>query len=158
MIRRRAVVRADYMREILVDASCDCTFEAIATLDGLRRWWTPLVSGSDQPGGKLRLAFKGLDEHIGMRVVVWRRPSRVEWEVIEHSSLPEWAGTTIRFDISARGRRSCTVIFTHGGLRPHLACYEDCEVGWNHFLDSVVSLAVEGKGQPFGSGGSRRRQ
>ena len=158
MIRRRAVVRADYTREIRVAASCDRTFEAIATVDGLRRWWTPLVTGSDQRGGKLRLVFKGVNEHIDMRVIVCRRPSRVEWKVVEHSSLPEWTGTTIRFDLSARGPRSCTVIFTHGGLGPHLECYEDCEAGWTHFLDSVVSLAVEGKGQPFGSAGGRRQQ
>ena len=29
-------------------------FAAISTLDGLRGWWTAIVTGSPEPGGELR--------------------------------------------------------------------------------------------------------
>lgn len=43
-------------------------FDAITTLDGLRRWWTAIVTGSADPGGTLCFGLAGLDEQIVMRV------------------------------------------------------------------------------------------
>jgi uncharacterized protein YndB with AHSA1/START domain len=152
---RNARRAADYTRELVIQASRECVFDAIATLDGLRGWWTALVTGSDKVGGTMRLAFEGLDEHIDLRIESARRPSAVEWSVVEHASLDEWNGTTIRFELSPEGAASCRLAFRHRGLSPKLACYDDCEAGWDHFLGSIVSLAERGKGKPFGSG--RRR-
>lgn len=140
---------SDYSRQLTIQAPPDRVFDAIATLDGLRGWWTSRASGSDSPGGEIRLAFEGLDEHIDLRVVASRRPAEVEWRIIEHTALEEWNGTTIRFLISARGPTACTVAFRHVGLSPRLSCYEDCELGWEHFLGSLADLAERGRGRPF---------
>jgi uncharacterized protein YndB with AHSA1/START domain len=43
-------------------------FDAIATLDGLRRWWTTVVTGSAASGRTLRFGFAGLEEQIVIRV------------------------------------------------------------------------------------------
>jgi uncharacterized protein YndB with AHSA1/START domain len=83
-------VGGDYRREITVHAPVERLFDAVATPDGVRGWWTRLVSGSSDRGGALRLDFEGMDEHIDLRVVRSRRPTEVEWRVIEHTSLEEW--------------------------------------------------------------------
>jgi uncharacterized protein YndB with AHSA1/START domain len=145
----------DYAREITIQAPCDRVFDAIATAQGLRGWWTPLVTGSDREGGALRLEFEGMDEHIDLRVKIARRPTEVEWTVVEHSSLDEWAGTTIRFELSPRSGKTCRLAFRHVGLSPKLECYDDCEAGWDHFLASIVALAERGKGQPFRAAAGR---
>ena len=144
-----------YTREICIEARQESAFDAIGTLSGVRGWWTSLVTGSDEPGGRMRLEFEGLDEHIELQVVVARRPSEIVWSVVEHTSLDEWNGTKIRFRLSPQGAAACRLAFEHVGLSPKLACYDDCEVGWDHFLDSIVRLAERGKGEPFRS--TRRR-
>ena len=72
----------DYTREIVIPVSCQRAFDAIATVDGVRGWWTPLVRGSDKPGGNIQLRFEGMDEHIDLRVKVSRRPHEVDWSVV----------------------------------------------------------------------------
>jgi hypothetical protein len=39
-----------YTRELEVKAAPERLFDAIATLDGLRGWWTRLVTGSGEAG------------------------------------------------------------------------------------------------------------
>jgi uncharacterized protein YndB with AHSA1/START domain len=141
----------DYGRALVVAASPERMFDAIATLDGLKRWWTPRASGSDRPGGTLRLEFEGLNEHIELCVIACHRPTEVVWSVLKHTSLEEWTGTTIDFALSPRGSHACAVEFRHQGLSPRLGCYDDCEAGWNHFLSSLVSLIERGAGTPFGA-------
>lgn len=74
----------DYAREIAVDAPCERAFDAVATVEGLRGWWTPLATGD---AAHVRLRFAGLDELIDMRLVYARRPRQAAWQVVEHSSL-----------------------------------------------------------------------
>jgi uncharacterized protein YndB with AHSA1/START domain len=62
-------------------------FDALATLDGLRAWWTSRASGTASPGGAIRLAFDGLDEHIDLQVIAFRRPAEVEWRILEHTAV-----------------------------------------------------------------------
>ena len=140
----------DYTRTIDIAAPIEPTFGAIATLSGLRNWWTTHVSGSDVPNGIIRLEFEGVDEHIDLQVITLRSPTEIAWSVIEHSSLSEWAGTIIRFRLSSSGPGSCRLDFHHQGLSPRLACYGDCKLGWDHFLASLKASAEVGKGRPFG--------
>jgi uncharacterized protein YndB with AHSA1/START domain len=141
-------VGGDYRRKITVRAPVERLFDAVATPDGIRGWWTRLVSGASDGEGALRLGFEGMDEHIDLRVVRSRRPTEVEWRVIEHTSLDEWAGTRIRFELSA-GDAGSTLAFEHVGLSPKLECYHQCEAGWGYFLDSLVAFAERGQGTPF---------
>jgi uncharacterized protein YndB with AHSA1/START domain len=149
--RRLAANQADsdYSRELTIQAPPDRLFDAVATLDGLRGWWTPRASGTESLGGEIRLAFEGLDEHIDLQVIAWRRPVEVEWRVVEHTALEDWNGTTIRFLLSARGPKSCSVAFRHLGLSPALSCYDACEAGWEHFLGSLATFVERGQGRPF---------
>ena len=50
-----------YARQLTIHAARGQVFRAIATLEGLRCWWTTIVTGSADPGGKLhfRLASRG---------------------------------------------------------------------------------------------------
>jgi len=148
-VRRRSgadQMGQDYSRELTVEAPRDEVFDAIATLDGLRGWWTPSASGNERPGGKIGLGFEGVDEHIEPRVPASRRPTEVEWQILEHSALEEWTGTRVRFVLSTRGPKACSVAFQHVGLSPRLSCYDDCEAGWEHFLGSLLVLAEHGVG------------
>lgn len=146
----------DYTRELTVKARPEILFDAIATLEGIRGWWTHLVSGSGEAGGTIHLEFEGLDEHIDLRVITLQRPTHIEWSLVEHTSLDEWEGTSLRFEVSPRGANASCLAFQHVGLSPRLECYNECRAGWDHFLGSVVAFAEHGEGAPFRS--ERRRQ
>lgn len=141
--------KSGYVRRVVVPAPRASVFAAVSTLRGLRGWWTPRVSGSARAGGTLRFEFDGLDENIVMRVDATRAPSRVEWTCIRHTSLPEWNDTQLVFDIDVRSASSCELTFRHVGLTRDLDCFEDCKAGWQHFIRSLASFAVRGRGDPY---------
>ena len=60
----------DYARCITIHAPRGRVYDALASLDGVRGWWTPVVSGRATTGGELRVGFEGLgeDQEIIMRV------------------------------------------------------------------------------------------
>lgn len=148
----------DYARRVAFHAPRERVFEAIATLDGLRGWWTTLVSGSTKVGGEVRFDFKGMDEHIIMRVDAARRPSSLRWTCLLHTDLEDWSGTKVMFQLVERGSpEACELSFRHMGLTPALACYGDCELGWEHFLASLVAYVERGKGTPFGASAREKR-
>jgi len=64
-----------YARQLTIGAARPRVFDAIATLDGPRHWWTTVVTGSAAAGGELRFGFAGLDEQIVMRVDALRPPA-----------------------------------------------------------------------------------
>jgi uncharacterized protein YndB with AHSA1/START domain len=139
----------DYAREIATDAPTERVFDSLTTLDGLRGWWTPIVSGSPTTGGEITFGFSGMDEHIVMRVDQATRHSKVIWTCLTHSGHPEWQATTIAFELERTPNGANLLRFRHIGLIPRLNCYETCGTSWEHFLQSLLDYAQHGKGSPF---------
>ena len=135
-----------YPRQLTIHAAAGQVFAAIATLDGLRSWWTTIVTGSPAPGGTLRFGFAGLDEQIVMRVDVARPPTAVTWSCVAHTRDDEWTGSTVRFELAGRGPRACDLTFRHAGIAPELVAD-----GWEHFLASLAAYAEHGTGTPYGT-------
>jgi uncharacterized protein YndB with AHSA1/START domain/ketosteroid isomerase-like protein len=135
-----------YARRLVINAPRERVFEAIATVDGPRHWWTADVTGSADVGADLRFGFAGLDEQMVMRVSACRRPATVRWSCTEHTRDGEWAGTLLQFDLTARGPGTCELEFRHTGLPA-----EAVAPGWEHFLASLAAYAETGAGTPFGT-------
>jgi uncharacterized protein YndB with AHSA1/START domain/DNA-binding transcriptional ArsR family regulator len=137
--------------EAVADAPIDAVFAALTTLDGLAAWWIPDVSGSPRVGGELTFRFD--DDHVTMAVEHVEAPSLVVWQCTEATKTPEWAGTSVWFELRPRDASgSSTVIrFRHVGLLPSCDCYEMCRGGWDHYMRSLTDYAERGDGQPRGS-------
>jgi uncharacterized protein YndB with AHSA1/START domain len=142
--------RGDYACHVSFNAPRAQVFDAVATIKGLRGWWTPITGGSPATGGQLRFEFKGLDECIIMRVDRARRPDSVHWTCVMHTGLTEWRGTKVTFDLAGRTAKTCELRFRHVGLKPKLSCYDNCRQGWEHFLASLIAYVERGQGMPFG--------
>jgi uncharacterized protein YndB with AHSA1/START domain len=137
-----------YAAEVSVEATAQRLFNALTTLDGIAGWWTSQVTGYGLTGGQLDLRFAGLDEHITMTVESTVPDDTVIWRCDRHTGHPEWERTTITFSlIPAEG--STTLAVHHLGLVPGLTCYEQCFVGWGHFLRSIKAYAEHDQGMPF---------
>jgi kynureninase len=62
----------------------------------------------------------------------------------------EWDGTRVVFDL-AESAGVTTVRMTHVGLRPGIACYDNCQAGWTFYIGtSLRALLNGGPGQPDG--------
>lgn len=149
--RQLRKVPTNYTKQVRLYASRERVFKALATLNGLRGWWTLIVTGKATTGGELRLGFAGLDEYIIMRVVKNKRPSSMYWTCVIHTSLPEWKETQPRFDLVEETSGSCRLDFQHIGLTPQFECFDDCRLGWDHFLASLVAYVERGAGMSYGA-------
>jgi len=136
-----------YVREVTCQVTRERVFAAVATIGGLRGWWTPIVAGTTRAGGQLTFGFEDMDEAIAMRVDEVTDPSRVRWTCLEHSSAADWSATTIQFELGDAGSKGCTLTFSHLGLPA-----QQVAAGWDHFLDSLTRLVETGQGAPFGAG------
>jgi uncharacterized protein YndB with AHSA1/START domain len=127
-----------------VTAAPETVLAALRTTEGVSGWWGP-ASGSADPGGILEVSFLDGRQVIRMQV----EPSserRVVWSVEGATLTPDWADTTIIFDVAAGD--GSTVRFRHQGLTPGLECFDMCHEGWTHYVASLVSFAETGQGQP----------
>lgn len=133
-----------YTRDVAIQAPRDIVFDAVATLRGLRSWWTPIVTGTARIGGHITFGFEDLDEAIVMRVHDMVRPTGLRWTCLEHTSAPGWVGTEITFELAESDLGKCVVIFRHTGLPAG-----DVAAGWDRFLASLTRLAETGNGEPY---------
>jgi uncharacterized protein YndB with AHSA1/START domain len=134
-----------YTRRLVIGAPRERVFDAIATVDGPRHWWTTKVTGSATADGELRFGFAGLDEQMVMRVIASQRPSAVQWSCVEHTRNNEWTSTLLEFRLTPRGPSESELEFRHSGLPAELVAE-----GWEHFLASLAAYAETGTGTPFG--------
>jgi uncharacterized protein YndB with AHSA1/START domain len=140
-----------YAVEITMAAPVDVVFDALTTLGGLARWWTPTVSGSPCRGGRITFGFAG--EQVVMRVDQVVAPVSVVWTCESHGRFPDWRDTTLSFHLRAVGAASTALSFRHAGLVPDLACYSLCSGGWDHYLRSLAADVTGQSGSPYGSVG-----
>jgi uncharacterized protein YndB with AHSA1/START domain len=144
--------------EIELDAAPEKVYEAIATADGVRSWWTD-GTFAEEVGGVGRLEFgHGWTE---LRVEKLAPGREVEWSCvgqdIEHfDPTDEWVGTTIRFHLTPiDGGWRTHLDFVHEGLAG-LGCEEMCTKGWDHYIrTSLRGLVERGEAAPGPGAGSR---
>ena len=138
-----------YSKSLTIKSPIGKVFAAVATVSGLKGWRPPLVTGSAAQGRKIRFGFRGMDEFIIMRVTASEAPTYVEWRCETHSSLEEWKNSRPIFKFSRQANGASKLDFRHVGLGPNLECFDDCRLGWDHFLASIKSLCETGQGNPF---------
>jgi Activator of Hsp90 ATPase homolog 1-like protein len=133
-----------YARQLTIQAPQGRVFDAVTTLDGLRHWWTIIVTGSAAAGGELCFGFAGLDEQIVMHVDFVRPLTAVGWSCTAHTRDGEWTGTEIRFELADCGPHACQLEFQHNGIGSEVVAG-----GWDHFLASLAAYAEHGQGNPY---------
>ena len=144
--------------EVELAAPPSRVYEAIATADGVRAWWTD-GAFAEEVGGVGRLTFGAGWTEIRVEKLV---PDReVEWscvgQQIEHfDPTDEWVGTRIHFRLTPLGGGEHTRLdFAHEGLAG-LGCEEMCTKGWGHYIRiSLRGLVETGEGAAGPGRGSR---
>ena len=138
---------ADYQATKTFESAPGAVFDALTSTDAITTWWVP-ATGSGAAGGEITLMFGG--QEVRIRVDEADRPARVCWTVLVSVPLPDWAGTTITFDIAPAGDGSTVLRFTHHGLTPQLECFSMCHAGWTQSLASLADYVDRDGGNASG--------
>jgi uncharacterized protein YndB with AHSA1/START domain len=136
---------ADILHRIGVQhSSPDAVYDAVATIDGLSRWWTTTTTGvADGVGGVIQFRFAG--GGFDMEVVELKPAERVVWRVID--GPPEWIDTTVNWECKQEDGWTI-VLFSHAGWREPVEFMHHCSTKWAAYLMSMKELLEAGAGRP----------
>jgi hypothetical protein len=141
---------ATLYHQVWIDAPAAKVYAAIATVDGLGRWWAPHTSTETAAG--LVLAHNPGEDHgeVKMKVLATVQDQRVEWEIVSthprRSPASAWTGTRIVFDIAERdnpgrwlglddrARRLTVLDFRHRGWDENSEFLGFCNFAWGETL------------------------
>jgi uncharacterized protein YndB with AHSA1/START domain len=131
-----------------INAPVSKVYEAVSSIDYLKKWWTTDASGNSALGGIIRFGF-GKNYDL-MKVIADEKNKFVAWEVME-ANFPqgnEWRPTIISFDLSEDENKNTIVRFIHDGWKEATDFYGICNYHWGIFMVSLKSLCETGKGNP----------
>lgn len=146
--------------QVWIDAPVSKVYEAVASAEGLGRWWTPHTCEQTEDG--LVLMHSPGPDHgdVKMKVLELAPNRRVEWEIVSQhpgqSPASAWTGTHIAFDIETRdnpGRwrgiesrapRMTVLEFRHSGWNEDSDFFGFCNYAWGVTL-FMLAQWCEGK-------------
>jgi uncharacterized protein YndB with AHSA1/START domain len=138
----------DILHRVGIKASSQAVYQALASSDGLAKWWTTNTQGDSKVGGAIKFRFSAEGREIGgfdMKVLDLRPAERVLWEVVD--GPPEWIGTKVSFELKQEGDYSI-VLFKQAGWKEPVEFMYHCSTKWATFLMSLKALVETGKGSP----------
>lgn len=141
-----------YHRQLLLSAPAADVYQAVATQRGVRSWWNDACEINSHVGGLASFRFG--QSHAVMRIDRLEPGREVRWHCVSHVAAQggepgEWLDTDIVFRLTPRGEAQTVLDFEHIGLTPALACWDDCNAGWERFMASLQKLVETGQGAPF---------
>lgn len=129
--------------QIGVDAPLLSVFEALATTEGVSKWWSRCEGNAEQ-GGKFEMHFGDYVMPFTVASVV---PSElVRWKP-QLEAAHEWSGTAIEFALANDGKQTL-IRFKHEDWRQPTDFFGHCSTKWAVFLISLKQMLETGEGRP----------
>lgn len=138
------------MYEILHDfpvaAARTKVFEAVATEQGLERWWTRSSEGRTEVGAEWRLYF---DPEFDWRGSVTRLETDrlIEWEITRADT--EWTGTRVSVELSDHPGGLTWVRFSHSAWRTAGEHFRISSYCWAMYLRLLKQWLQGGETVPY---------
>ena len=133
----------DIRHRIRIVGTLQAVYDALATIEGLKRWWTSTTSGASSVGDSI-------DFHFGSHTTTMRvdtlSPTAIEWTCTE--SHPDWIGTRITFEL-IEDKDGVHLNFGHRDWREATDFQAHCSMKWATFLLSLKADVETGAGRPF---------
>lgn len=139
--------------QVWIDAPVAKVYEALATAEGLGRWWAPHTSTETADGVVLAHSPGAAHGDVQMKVLESTPDQRIEWEIIsthpKRSPASAWTGTHIIFEITERespghwmgmdkeGQNMTVLNFYHAGWDEHSEFLGFCNYAWGVTLDML---------------------
>ena len=146
-MKTATLTEQSYHSSIAVNASMMDAYDKISRVN---EWWAANFKGSAKrlgdeftvTFGETYVTFK-ISEAIPGKKVTWLvTDSYLPWQ----NDKTEWTDTEVVFEISEENGVS-KIYMTHVGLTPEVECFENCQAGWNHYIQkSLTKFINEGHG------------
>jgi len=133
----------DIMHSLKIHASPDRVYQAIATAEGIRNWWTRDAALDSAVGGAGEFGFYGRRFVAKVAVDALEPPARVAWRVTNGA----WPGDVIAFDVKPEAEHT-RLAFAHRGFAEADQRYASATTRWGAYLLSLKSYLETGKGSP----------
>jgi len=122
---------AEIKHQIPINATPDQVYAALATADGLRRWWTADTKAEEKVGGKAEFGFENHQFTFRMAIENLEPGKQVVWHCL--GDHPEWAGTTLTWTI-AREDGATVLRFTQSGWKSISDFCASCNSTWGELM------------------------
>lgn len=130
----------------MINASPEKVYQAVSTIDGLKKWWTVDIVGESSLGEVITFGFGNNQYLIKMEVTKFETNKRVEWKNVEDPS-GNWLDTVVYFDIEEVEGGS-VLRFGHTGWKEVTDQIGLVTSRWGVFLVSLKQYLETGKGTP----------
>jgi uncharacterized protein YndB with AHSA1/START domain len=132
-----------------IDADHQTVHRAVSTEDGIRAWWSSRTEGpsAGDTRPQLRISFPDVPQPFEF-TVARDDNERIEW--VTGGFPPWWAGTTIRWDLSANPDAPGTrLLFSHRDYDPDNPVIPIVTPAWAQIVLRLKGYAETGTRQPF---------
>ena len=127
------------------DTDIQNVYNAISTIDGLRKWWTIQTSGISELNEIIDFRF-GEQYFVQMELIEMERNKMIRWKCIQ--AEPDWIGTVITFEMEAVEDK-IRLRFSHDKWPTHSDFFAHCNLSWAKYLLSLKLYVERGIGAPF---------
>ena len=134
---------ATIYHQVGIKAPLHDVYNAIATTEGVTRWWT-VTSGDAAAGGELEFSFDG--HIVKVNVTDDIADKYIEWTVGGNDG--EWLGTRICFEL-VEEENQVMLNFMHDDWREASEMLAHCSTKWAAFLLSLKDYLETGTGKPY---------
>jgi uncharacterized protein YndB with AHSA1/START domain len=138
----------EILHRVGIKAPANDVHKALATPEGITRWWTVDTTGDGKVGGVVVTRFHVDGRLLGgfdLEVTESKPGARLSWRVVEGPE--EWVGTRIHFELK-REDDFTIVLFRHEGWKEPVEFMSHCSTKWATFLMSLKALCETGAGRP----------
>lgn len=129
---------------IVVNAPVSDVYNTVATVEGLKKWWTIHVEGESQEEQKLVFGFP--EKGPVMEVLELMSGELVKWKCVE--GVEDWTETIITFEFEEKNGKT-EVLFAHSGWKTESVFFAHCNTKWAVYMLSLKKACETGEGQPF---------
>ncbi len=133
----------EIMHCLKIHAPADQVYQAIATAEGIRNWWTRDATLEPKLGGIGEFGFFGRRFVAKVTIDELKPPTQVKWQVTNAA----WPGDTIEFDLSPEEKHT-RLCFVHRGFAQADQRYASATTRWGYYLLSLKQYLETGKGTP----------
>jgi len=137
------------MHLLKIRVSAERVYEALTTVEGIRKWWTRDAALDPFVGGTGR--FHQRDAVTAIRIDELNPPLRIVWTTVASNAPGGWEGTTISFDLRAE-HNGTVLLLTHKGFPRADEEYAAMTMGWACRLVSLHLYLETGRGALSGNG------
>ncbi len=146
-MKTATLTEQSYHSSIVVNESA---MEAYDKISRVNEWWAENFEGSAKNlgdvfkiwWGETTVTFKITEAIPGKKVIWLVTDCNLPWL----KDIKEWNDTEVVFEISEENGVT-KINMTHIGLTPEVECFENCQAGWNHYIQkSLFEFMEEGQG------------